>query len=99
MADSRISCVRLPPKETKSQRLRNPFLVNIDESSLSTDNYQNGLKLNITCECSFWVYSFWSVNINDFHYKLALDWMTIRSLLIDGKLMEGIAEHANDADL
>lgn len=98
------SCVRVykGPSKTalKSQRLRNPFLVKVDPKSTTGDCYQDGLQLNIVCECSFWIFTFWNVKIADFHHKLALDWNTIKNLLIDGKFNDDhIAAYTNDPDL
>ncbi|KAH9406617.1 Zinc finger, C3HC4 type (RING finger) [Tyrophagus putrescentiae] len=86
MEDSVLSCTRLDRSALKSQRLRNPFLLKIDPRSLgSADNYENGIELNVVCECSFWMFSFWAVNINNFHQKLALGWDELKNQLIDGK--------------
>lgn len=83
----------------KSQRLRNPFLLKIDSKSLSIDNYTDGLELNIVCECSFWIFSFWAVNINKLHQKLALSWDVLKNQLIDGKFIENFASYTNDPEL
>lgn len=101
MEDSVLSCTRLDRSALKSQRLRNPFLLKIDEDKSlgSTDNYKDGIELNVVCECSFWLFSFWAVNINSFHQKLATGWDDLKNQLIDGKFIEDSALFSNDPEL
>lgn len=99
MDDSVLSCTRMDRAALKSQRLRNPFLLKIDPKSLSVDSYSEGIELNVVCECSFWLFSFWAVNINTFHQKLATSWDILKNQLIDGKFIEDSAIYSNDPDL
>lgn len=99
MDESVVSCTRLDRSALKSQRLRNPFLLKIDPQSLTADSYTNGLELNIVCECSFWLFSFWAVNINALHQKLATGWDILKNQLIDGKFIEDSALYSNDPEL
>ncbi|OTF82568.1 cytochrome b-c1 complex subunit Rieske, mitochondrial-like protein [Euroglyphus maynei] len=95
-----MSCGQPQKMPIKSQRLRNPFLLKIDSESLKVDNYTDGITLNIVCECSFWLFSFWAVKIKEFHEKLAYDWLTIRNLLIDNKFnQDHFAYYSNDPEL
>ena len=99
MEDSVLSCTRIERTALKSQRLRNPFLLKIDPKSLSVENFSAGIELNIICECSFWIFSFWAVNINNFHYKLTTDWDVLKNQLIDGKFIDNSAIYSNDPEL
>lgn len=95
-----MTCGRPQKMPIKSQRLRNPFLLQIDSESLKVDNYNDGVIVNIVCECSFWLFSFWAVKIKEFHEKLAYDWLTIRNLLIDNQFNhDQFAYYANDPEL
>jgi len=97
-----LSCTRLEraaASPIKSQRLRNPFLLKIDPKSISIDNYTNGIELNVVCDCSFWLFSFWAVNIYSFHQKLATSWDILKNQLIDGKFVENSALFSNDPEL
>lgn len=76
-------CIRPQKMAVKSQRLRNPFLLTIDNDSLKLDNYKDGLNINVICECSFWLFSFWGVQIKEFHKQLSLNWDQIKNQLLD----------------
>ena len=97
--DDVTTCTRFGRSVLKSQRLRNPFLLKIEPSSLKVNNYVDGIELSVICECSFWLFSFWGVKINEFHQKLALDWITIKNQLIDEKFIENFALYSNDPEL
>ncbi|KPM06264.1 cytochrome b-c1 complex subunit Rieske, mitochondrial-like protein, partial [Sarcoptes scabiei] len=101
MDDENICCLRPPKMPIKSQRLRNPFLMKIDPKSLKNDCYQFGLDLNIVCECSFWLFSFWWIKINDFHHKLTMNWNDLRNQLIDSQFIntDDMAVYRNDPEL
>jgi len=99
MSESFGSCSVVGPSRLKAKKLRNPFLMKIANESLRTDNYANGVSLSIVCEASFWVFSFWCVDIASFHQKISqMDWETLKSNLIDGKFAND-ALYSNDLDL
>ena len=85
------STIRLEREQMSAQsmiRLRNPFMFKINDESLHCNNYRNGVKVSIKCDNSFWVFSFWAVNIEEFHYSLDNEWQPMRHLLLDNKFLE-----------
>jgi len=80
-------------------RLRNPFLFKITDESMRCDNYRNGLKVTITCDNSFWVYSYWAVDVEHLHQELDDEWQPMRQSLLDRKFMDGHHLFAGEPDL
>ncbi|XP_054154006.1 cell growth regulator with RING finger domain protein 1-like [Oppia nitens] len=91
---------REPLNAQSMVRLKNPFMFKLKDESIQTDNYRNGLKVDITCDSSFWVMSFWAVTINDLHQSLDTDdWQPMRQQLLDEKFIDGHYLYKSEPEL
>jgi len=96
------SCIRINRPQLSAQsmiKIRNPFAFKLSEESLNCDNYKKGVKLRITCDNSFWIMSYWAVDINEIHYGLAIDWQSMRNQLLDGFFMNNSYLLKSDPEL
>ncbi|RWS07855.1 cytochrome b-c1 complex subunit Rieske: mitochondrial-like protein [Dinothrombium tinctorium] len=80
--------------------LKNPFEIKLsDECLASRDGLQNGIKVTVKAERSFWLLHFWGVDINTLHNCLRLNWQSMKTEIFEGSFLENVVLSKSEIEM